>query len=44
MKITQVDPMLRVSAYVVAIAFCNSWVFKYGVLDKLLSDNGPQFS
>lgn len=43
-KLTQVVPLLRVDAYVVAVAFSQHWLFKYGVPDNVLSDNGKQFA
>ena len=43
-KLTQVVALRTVTAYTVAVAFCEAWVFKYGVLRSLLSDNGPQFN
>ncbi|CDF32406.1 unnamed protein product [Chondrus crispus] len=43
-KPTQVVALRSVTAYVVAVAFCEAWVFKCGVPKTLLSDNGPQFS
>ena len=33
-----------VTAYTIAVAFCDAWVFKYGVPRTLLSENGPQFN
>ena len=43
-KLKQVVALRSVTAYVVAVAFCEACVFKYGVPKTLLSDNGPQFS
>ncbi|CDF38002.1 unnamed protein product [Chondrus crispus] len=43
-KLTQVMTLRTVTAYTVAVAFCDAWVFKYGVPRSLLSDNGPQFN
>ena len=42
-KLTQIVPLKSVKAYDVAVAFVNEWVFKYGPLRTLLSDNGSQF-
>ena len=42
-KLTQVVALPRINAYTVAVAFCESWVFKYGAPKQLLSDNGKQF-
>ena len=42
-KLTQVVPMRTVSAYTVAVAFVEHWVYKYGPPQTLISDNGPQF-
>ena len=43
-KLTQVVALRTTTAYTVATAFCDAWVFKYGVPRSLLSDNGPQFN
>lgn len=43
-KLTQVVTLRTVTANTVAVAFCEAWIFKYGVPKMLLSDNGPQFS
>ncbi|CDF40838.1 unnamed protein product [Chondrus crispus] len=43
-KLTQVVALRTITAHTVAVAFCDSWVFKYGVPRTLLSDNGPQFN
>ena len=43
-KRTQVVALRNVTAYVIAIAFFEAWVFKYGVPETLRSDNGPQFA
>ena len=43
-KLTQVAPLRTITAYHVAVAFCEVWVFKYGIPRTLLSDNGPQFA
>ena len=32
------------TAYTVATAIGDAWVFKYGIPRSLLSDNGPQFN
>ena len=42
-KLTQVVPLRRITAYDVAVAFVEQWVFKYGAPATLLSDNGSQF-
>ena len=42
-KLTQVVPLKRITAYDVAVAFVEHWVFKYGAPATLLSDNGSQF-
>ena len=42
-KLMQVVALRTITAYTVAVAFCEAWVFKYGVPRTLLSDNGPQF-
>lgn len=41
-KLTQVAPLATITAYHVAVAFCEVWVFKYGPPASLLSDNGTQ--
>ena len=41
-KLPQVVALRTVTAYTVAVAFCEAWVFKYGVPRSLLSDNGLQ--
>ena len=43
-KLKQVVALWAVTAYTVAVAFCESWVFKYGVPRSPLSDNGAQFN
>ena len=43
-KLSQVVPLRRITAYHVAVAFCEAWVFKYGPPATLLSDNGKQFT
>jgi len=42
-KLTQAVPLRRITAYDVAVAFVEHWVFKYGPPETLLSDNGSQF-
>ena len=39
-KLTQVVPLKHITAYDVAVAFVEHWVFKYGAPATLLSDNG----
>ena len=43
-KLTQVVALCSMTAYTVATAFCDSWVFTYGVPRTLISDNSPQFN
>ena len=43
-KLTQVAALRSITAYHVAVAFCETWVFKYGPPATLLSDNGKQFT
>ena len=43
-KLAQVVVLRTLTAYTVAVAFCDARVFKYGVPRSLLSDNGPQFN
>ena len=42
-KLTQVVPLKHITAYDVAVAFLEHWVFKYGAPATLLSDNRSQF-
>ena len=42
-KLTQAIPLKRITAYDVAAAFVEHWVFKYGAPATLLPDNGSQF-
>ena len=39
-KLTQVVPLKRITAYDVAVAFVEHWVFKYAAPATLLSDKG----
>ena len=43
-KLTKSVPLTSISAYRVASAFCEHWVFVYGPPSYLLSDNGAQFT
>lgn len=43
-KLTQVTTLRRITAYNVTVAFCESWVFKYGPPRTLQSDNDTQFA
>ena len=40
--LTQVIALRTNTAYTIAVAFCDAWVFKYSVPRTLLSDSGPQ--
>ena len=42
-KLTKTVPLRTITAYAVAKAFCEHWVFVYGPPVTLLSDNGKQF-
>ena len=42
-KLTQVVRLRRITAAVIAAAFCQHWVFKYGAPKETLTDNGSQF-
>ena len=42
-KLTQVVSLKRITAFDVAIAFVEHWLFKYGAPTTLLSDNRSQF-
>ena len=41
-KHTPVVALRTITAYTIAVAFCDAWIFKYGVPRTFLSDNGPQ--
>ena len=43
-KLTQIVALCTITAYTVALAFCDAWILKYGVPRTLLSDNRPQFN
>jgi Integrase zinc binding domain/Integrase core domain len=43
-KLTRTVPLRSTTAYVVAKAFCELWVFTYGPPRHVLTDNGPQFA
>ena len=43
-KLSQVAPLRRVTALIVARVFCEMWIYKYGPPKTLLSDNGRQFT
>ena len=43
-KLTKTVPLKRITAYTIARAFCDQWVFVYGAPVYLLSDNGRQFT
>jgi hypothetical protein len=43
-KLTRTVPLRTITALGVAKAFCNAWVFPYGPLRYLLTDNGTQFN
>ena len=43
-KLTQVVPLRSITAYTVAVAFTEHWVFKYGAPESVISDNGKQFA
>ena len=43
-KLVAAVPLARITAYSVAVAFCEAWAFKYGPPATLLSDNGSQFA
>jgi transposase InsO family protein len=43
-KLTRTVPLRTTSAFVVAKAFCDHWVFVYGPPRYVLTDNGPQFT
>ena len=43
-KLTRTVPLRSTSAYAVAKAFCDHWVFTYGPPCHVLTDNGPQFA
>ena len=39
-KLTQVITFRKITTYTVAVPFVEHWVFKYGLLECLISDNG----
>ena len=43
-KLMRAIPMKRISSLKVSRVFLNNWPFVYGLLNTLLSDNGPQFA
>jgi transposase InsO family protein len=43
-KLTRTVPLRSISAFTVARAFCEQWVFVYGAPRYVLIDNGPQFT
>jgi hypothetical protein len=43
-KLTRTIPLRTTSAFVVAKAFCDHWVFVYGPPRYILTDNGSQFT
>ena len=44
LKLTHVVPLRKIDAYTVAVAFVETWVFKYTPPKTLISDNGKQFA
>jgi transposase InsO family protein len=43
-KLTRTVPLRSISAFTVARAFCEQWVFVYGAPRYVLTDNGTQFT
>lgn len=43
-KLTRTVPLRSISAFTVAKAFCDQWVFVYGAPRYVLTDNGTQFT
>ena len=43
-KLTRAVLMGKTSAYTVAKAFCDDWIFVYGTPRTVISDNGKQFN
>ena len=43
-KLTRVVPLRKITAYNVAVAFVEHWVFSYGPPECFISDNGKQFA
>jgi transposase InsO family protein len=43
-KLTRTVPLRSISAFTVARAFCEQWLFVYGAPRYVLIDNGPQFT
>ena len=43
-KLTRVVPLRKITAYNVAVAFLEHWVFSYGPPECVISDNCKQFA
>jgi len=43
-KLTRAIPLREATALTVASAFIDTWVAAYGILDAVLTDNGPHFA
>ena len=43
-KLTRTVPLATATAFTVAKAFCEAWVYVYGPPESLLSDNGGEFN
>ena len=43
-KLARVVPLRKITAYNVAVAFVEHWVFSYGPPECVISDNGKQFA
>lgn len=44
MKLAQASAAARVTAHIVAVAFCEVWVLKYEIPESLLSEKRQQFA
>ena len=43
-KLTRVMPLRNITAYNVAVAFNENWIFAYGPPEAVISDNGKKFA
>jgi len=43
-KLTRAIPLRDATALTVLSAFIDTWVAAYGILESVLTDNGPQFA
>ena len=43
-KLTRVEPLRKITAYNVAVAFVENWIFAYGPPEAVILYNGKQFA